>query len=287
MMTNILDSQEILTCSKLFRGFLLAEGGEDWDEAYFELSEPGPGHQRSTWIARTGRTVANPQTDKDKMFRVCRACEDELVRLFDRLEAEDRRPKAIVFTVTREGGHRAFWDYDSPIALNISPFHIGLPGSFFLKHDEVDIDEAELEYRQEQQAENDENVRAGASYMKECTNETGLPWDEVFVRYVELGEDAYKLARARLVDRKLLSYDLPADIEKVFCDRFDLLMNYLFDTAENMSRSRPRVGTLRVSKDGTYKYDFDYDDPEALSIASEQIGSDKSLFESGEIDIPN
>lgn len=140
----------------------------------------------------------------------------------------------------------------------------------------------------------DEVVIGLARSFKEYLDLSGLVWDSGYFRFVRKGVRAWTVEWAHLVGRNHFqatvfdSAPLKVDgalneryfgmLEKQFCSLYDLL--------EADGVGAPAVAVLKVTKEGSYKIDFDYKNPRALQIANIYLGLGESYFKPGEIDIP-
>lgn len=237
---------------------------EGWDEGYLHFSEPSRDQGFLFWQVRSGRRFNTPSVKPGELSQFYNRVESLFRELFQLYEAEGTRPRVALLTVQPGGGHRWYTDFSDDRALNISPFLVGAPNSFFTTHDEVDrVDPptkrgpADLaEQPVERIGAKDEFVDAIVEYVAALLAEVQPEWELGQVEWSEDdGQNSSSSLRSYVGGRfkeVILSTNLQNDFSRLVCGA----LSDVFDMLSEEGSQRPTGATLTIDKNGKYDIEF-------------------------------
>jgi hypothetical protein len=131
-------------------------------------------------------------------------------------------------------------------------------------------------------ARKDELAILVAQTVADFAENSGIDWDGIYYRFYSDDRDHSSI---QFTYRKLRELN-PVRSSDEYSELLRKLMFALFDEAEQEAGKRPLVAVVEVHADMNYKIEFNYDDPRALDISLPGLGTARSYFSEGDIDIP-
>jgi hypothetical protein len=128
----------------------------------------------------------------------------------------------------------------------------------------------------------DEIVDLVAQTVFDFAKISDIQWDGIYFRFYSANQNHASFEFSYKNQREL--NPIRGNLE--YSEILKKLMTALYEIAAQETGVRPLVAVVEVRADQKYSINFSYEDPNALDISLTALGTSKSFFANGAIDIP-
>ncbi|TQV77186.1 hypothetical protein FLL45_04360 [Aliikangiella marina] len=109
---------------------MISQMGSEWDQAYCWFSSPNRDRGSSQCTFKHKESIEFIYFEGVNKYSS--AMQKQMFALVDGIEeSNNSRPLATLIEIQRSGDYKMFFDYDNPIALDVSPVKVGTENSYF------------------------------------------------------------------------------------------------------------------------------------------------------------